>query len=95
MEPDTHEFSRRRSQLQVNPNALKPCRYSNETKTCAFDPWRNSYPLLHMNLGHDLTHPPYEDSGFHLSGVVTPIDFKYPDVRSREMTHLDRWLDFL
>jgi hypothetical protein len=53
-----------------------------------------SFPSPHMTSGHDLMHPPYEILGFHLSGVFTPLDFKYIDVRFREMTHLDQWSDF-
>jgi hypothetical protein len=33
--------------------------------------------------------------GFRLSRFFTPLDFKYPDARSCEMTHLDRQRDFL
>jgi hypothetical protein len=95
MNPDTHECSRRHSRLlQVKPNASKPCRYFDETKTSTFIPCCSSYPSIHVTSGQDLKHSPYEILVFHLSGVFTPLDFKYFDVRSHEMAHLDRRLDF-
>jgi hypothetical protein len=81
---DTHEVSRRRSRLfQDKTDASKPCRSSVATKMGAFDPWRSSYPSLHATSGHDLMHIPYEILGYRILGFFTPLDFKYPNVRSQ------------
>jgi hypothetical protein len=96
MEPNTHECSRRSSRLlQDKLGASKTRRSSNETKASTFSPWRSSYPSLLANSGHDLMHIPHEIFGSRISGVFTPLDFKYFDARSRETNHLDRRLDLL
>jgi hypothetical protein len=41
-----------------------------------------------MTSGHDPTLIPYEISGFHISGVFTPLDSQYPDARTHEMASL-------
>ena len=90
MEPNTHEWFRRCSQvLQDKPSASKPCKYSNETNISDFFPCNNHYPSLLVTSGHDLTHIPYEILGSCISGVFTPLDFKYCDARYRKTTHLD------
>jgi hypothetical protein len=43
------------------------------------DPLHSFFSSLHTTVGLDLSLIPYEISGFHISGVFTPLDFKYLD----------------
>jgi len=56
-----------------------------------FDPLCNSLSFVPCN--HRSWPRTYEMSGFHISGVFTPLDFKYLDDRYCEISHLDQWLD--
>jgi hypothetical protein len=55
----------------------------------SFDPLCSSFSSPHMTLSHDLVLILYVISGFCILRFFTPLDFKFPDARNREMAHLD------